>query len=311
MNKAILSYKYMPELPEVETIKRGLSSLIINRTVDQVVFDNPKSFPNSPSDVKQFLIGAKITQVNRRGKALILTLDNSYALIIHLKMTGQLVYDGPDQHFGAGHPNDSLIRRLPDKTTRVTITFTDGTRLFFNDQRKFGWVRLYPASEICRITFFERLGPEPLDPDFTWQMLKNRLVRRQRSTIKAALLDQSVIAGVGNIYADESLWGAKIHPGTLVEALNAPDYKRLHKALIEILMLAINKGGSTDRNYVNAKGERGNYLEFARVFRREGQTCPRCATVIEKTRIGGRGTHFCPHCQHLKSINRYNKQQQK
>ncbi len=294
----------MPELPEVETIRRGLDNLVIGKQVSAVDFDTAKSFPNSPSDVRKFLIGAKVKTINRRGKALIIQLDSGYSLIIHLRMTGQLVYDDGTTHFGAGHPNDSLVSSLPDKSTRVKLTFTGGSRLFFNDQRKFGWVRLYPSLMIDEIDFFRRLGPEPLAPDFTWQNFRGRLLLRPRSSIKATLLDQSVVAGVGNIYADESLWEARIHPSTTVNSLTVKDFKNLHLALIKVLNLSLDYGGSTDRNYVNVEGKRGSYLEFASVFRRQNQPCPRCSMLIEKIRVAGRGTHYCPHCQKLKPTNK-------
>jgi formamidopyrimidine-DNA glycosylase len=143
----------------------------------------------------------------------------------------------------------------------------------------------------------KKVGPEPLSKDFTWQVLQERLRRRKNSNIKAALLDQTVLAGIGNIYADEALWGAKIHPSILVKNVSPAKIKKLYEEIIYVLELAIKKGGSTDRNYVNAEGKRGSYLSFARVFRREGQPCPRCGHTIEKIRVAGRGTHVCPHCQ--------------
>jgi formamidopyrimidine-DNA glycosylase len=294
----------MPELPEVETIKRGLDNLIIGKQVLAVDFDTPKSFPNAPSDVKQFLIGAKVETITRRGKALLFRLSSDYSLIVHLRMTGQLVYDDSHTHFGAGHPNDSLISHLPDKSTRVQLSFTDGSLLFFNDQRKFGWMRLYPSTMVDEINFFSRLGPDPLAADFSWQKLRERLMKRPRSVIKAVMLDQSILAGVGNIYADESLWEASIHPATPVNALTVKDFKNLHTALIKVLNLSLERGGSTDRNYVNAEGGRGSYLEFASVFRRQNQPCPRCGRTIIKVRIAGRGTHLCPYCQRVKSIKK-------
>jgi len=287
----------MPELPEVETIRRGLSMLLPGRTVERTESTTPKSFPNSDADVRAFLVGAKITSIRRRAKVLMIDLSSSYTLVIHLKMTGQLVFRSKGARFGAGHPSDSLIGELPDKSTRATLEFTDGSHLFFNDQRKFGWVRLVPTREVPNIDFMRRVGPEPLEADFIWQLLRDRLQRRGNTTIKAALLDQSVIAGVGNIYADESLWGAKLHPARLVKTLTDSDFRRLHDALVDVLRLSIDKGGSTDKNYVNAEGKKGSYLSFASVFRREGQPCPRCGTVIIKIRVAGRGTHLCSHCQ--------------
>ena len=293
----------MPELPEVETIRVGLSRLLPGLEVAGVDNDWPKSFPNAAEDVKQFLIGAKITEVSRRAKVLIINLSSDYSLVVHLKMTGQLVYVGK-QRFGAGHPNQDLVNELPAKATRVTITFTDGSQLFFNDQRKFGWMRLLPTIEVPEINFFRSVGPEPLEANFTDKVFIDRLMRRKNSNIKAVLLDQTVLAGVGNIYADESLWGAKIHPSTIVSVIPKSKLSSLHQSLIDVLRLSIEKGGSTDRNYVDSEGKRGSYLSFANVFRKEGQPCSRCGTTIEKTRVAGRGTHFCPTCQKIPRGNK-------
>lgn len=287
----------MPELPEVETVRRGLEKLIIGRVIKKVVHDTPKSFPNATSDVKHFLIGAEVTDIRRRAKVLLIDLSTDYTLVIHLKMTGQIVFVG-EERFGAGHPNDSLINELPDKSTRVTFDFEDGSKLFFNDQRKFGWIRLMPTIEIPNIDFMKKVGPEPLEADFTWQEFTERFQRRVKTSIKAALLDQSVIAGVGNIYADESLWGARIHPKRLVGSVTDSEFKELYTDLREVMNLAIEKGGSSNHTYINAEGKKGSYMDFARVFRREGQTCPRHPeVVIEKLRVAGRGTHICPVCQ--------------
>jgi formamidopyrimidine-DNA glycosylase len=303
-----------------------------------------KSFPNARAAVNSFLVGAKVVAVARRAKVLLVELDTKYSLVIHLKMTGQLVFvgrhsssfpppvvvedkirresskkfvikgdntfnwpdragnDGKDKpvRFGAGHPNDSLVAKLPDKSTRVIFSFRDGSKLFFNDQRKFGWVRLIPTAEVSQIDFFKKVGPEPLSEDFTWKVMKQRLCRRENTNIKAALLDQTVIAGVGNIYADESLWGAKIHPATLVKNLSDAKLRKLYEALVAVLKLSIEKGGSTDKNYVDAEGKKGSYLRFANVFRREGLPCPRHPdTMIIKVRVAGRGTHICPRCQKI------------
>ena len=289
----------MPELPEVETVRRGLSQLIIGKGVSAVDHDTEKGFPNAPADVKAFLIGASIIGVHRRAKVLMIELSTEYTLLIHLKMTGQLVYVDSTTRFGAGHPNDSLINTLPDRSTRVSLHFTDGSTLFFNDQRKFGWVRLMPKVEIPTIDFMKKVGPEPLEADFTPQQFRERFARRARTNIKAAILDQSVVAGVGNIYADESLWGAKIHPQRLVSSITENEFTHLYTELREVMNLAIEKGGSSNHTYVNAEGKKGSYMDFARVFRREGLACPRCGTIIEKLRVAGRGTHVCPHCQRL------------
>ena len=361
----------MPELPEVETVRLGLQRLLPGRVIAHVESDWPKSFPNSEEDVKAFLLGAEILQVRRRAKVLLIDLTSEYTLVIHLKMTGQLVFvqktsgskvegkklkvSEAELRFGAGHPNDSLIGELPDKSTRVTFTFLDGSKLFFNDQRKFGWIRLLPtklidaaltgsaleanarkrgsaqrAVQVVRgvstgvadaavvqelsqpaelglargesgadavIDFMQKVGPEPLEADFTPDILFNRIQRRKNSNIKAVLLDQTVLAGVGNIYADEALWAAKIHPETLVKDLSKQQVALLHEVLVAVLRLSIEKGGSSNHTYVNAEGKKGSYMNFANVFRRDGEACPRCGTTIIKLKVAGRGTHICPVCQ--------------
>ena len=288
----------MPELPEVETVRIGLTKLLPGKKIAGVKHDWPKSFPNAEADVAAFLIGAKVLGIRRRAKVLIIDLDSQHSLVIHLKMTGQLVYRSNDdkQRFGAGHPSDSLVGKLPDKSTRVTFDLVDA-KLFFNDQRKFGWIRLLPTVEVENIDFFQKVGPEPLGADFTDAQFAERFKRRANTSIKAALLDQTVIAGVGNIYADESLWAARIHPATLVRKISQLKLRKLFAELQAVLALAIAKGGSSDRNYVNAEGKKGSYLSFAKVFRRNGQPCPRCGTEIIKIRVAGRGTHICPSCQ--------------
>lgn len=288
----------MPELPEVETIRIGLSRLLPGLVIKDVSHDYDKGFPNSQGDVQAFLVNAEVITVRRRAKVLLIDLSSDYSLVVHLKMTGQLVYRGLEV-FAGGHPSDSLVGKLPDKTTRVIFTFMDQSKLFFNDMRKFGWVRLMPTIEIPNLDFMKKVGPEPLEASFTWQVLRDRLKRRANTSIKGALLDQSVLAGIGNIYADESLWGARIHPATLVKNVSDSKLRALHKSIIEVLQLSLANGGSTDRNYVDAEGKRGTYLKFAKVFRREGQPCPRCGTTIIKIRVAGRGTHLCPNCQRL------------
>ncbi|MBI2589250.1 hypothetical protein HYW35_03575 [Candidatus Saccharibacteria bacterium] len=368
----------MPELPEVEIIKQGLSKLLPGRIIADVWHNWQKSFPNAPADVARFLVDAKIISVKRRAKVLIIELSSGYSLVVHLKMTGQLVFvpktseqkarlrqsygrqakskkQKAEKKFGGGHPTKSLIGKLPDKSTRVIVEFyppkgardirlstlqgkveqrtkpymkygegvaqtltqqsaksvagvpgrqpeqqgdtAHGPRLFFNDQRKFGWMRLLPTVEVPQIDFMKKVGPEPLEDNFTVGVFIERLNRRKNSSIKAMLLDQTVLAGVGNIYADESLFAAKIHPATPVFKVSKAKLVMLHNALRQILQQAIDKGGSTDRNYVDVKGKKGSYLNFAQVFRRQGQVCSRCGGVIQKIRVAGRGTHICPRCQ--------------
>lgn len=293
----------MPELPEVETVVRGLNRLILKKKISKVNFDWPKSFPNNPDDVHDYMIGAIISKVRRRGKTIIIELENGWALVTHLRMTGQMVYRG-EENWGAGHPNEDFLADLPNKSTRVEIDFSDNTKLFFNDQRKFGYMNLMPIPEILNQPFFKKLGPEPLEDNFSLHEFKKILSRKSRSLIKPTILDQSVIAGVGNIYADESLWRAKIHPETRIEDFSEEDFANLYEAIRFVMNKSIEKGGSTDRNYVNADGSRGNYLEYAAVYHKNGQPCKRCGTEISKIKVGGRGTHLCFKCQKNKSLER-------
>lgn len=289
----------MPELPEVETIRRGLARLIVGKKVTGAEnFTSAKSFPNAQSDVEQFLYSATITDVRRRAKVLLIDLSSEYTLVTHLKMTGQIIVVDGNERWGGGHPNDSFVRTLPDNTTRERLDFSDGSHLYFNDLRKFGWMKLYPTIEVPNIDFMQKVGPEPLEDAFTSTEFIPRVRKRNGTTIKAAILDQTVLAGVGNIYADESLWSTKLHPATRVRDVSGAKLSELLVNIKAVMNLSIEKGGSTDKNYVDAEGNKGSYLAFANVFRREGQACPRHPDVlIEKIRVAGRGTHVCPVCQ--------------
>lgn len=291
----------MPELPEVEVIRSGLSELIAKKTIEKVNVLNAKSFQASTSSIDVFVNNSTILSVKRRAKILLIELSSGYSLIIHLKMTGQLLFrdnQNKSKNFAGGHPSDSFLSVLPDNHTRVELIFTDSTALFFNDMRKFGWIKLLPTTELKEEKFIAKLGPEPLIGNPTPEYLK-RMSRHPKSLVKAALLNQEIVAGIGNIYADEALWGAMIHPKTRVENLSKKQLEDILNAAIEVMSFSINKGGSTDRNYLNAKGEKGSYLTFANVFRKEGKPCPRCGHVIEKIRVAGRGTHICSNCQQL------------
>ena len=290
----------MPELPEVETVRLGLQEFLPSQSIKSIHTDWAKSLPVSKDVIEKHLLGAKIESVQRRGKLIIMPLSSGYSLLVHLKMTGQLVYR-PNQGkgFGGGHPNDSLIDKLPDRSTRVVMELTSGT-LFFNDQRKFGWVKLERSKGLYQNNaFLKKLGPEPLEDNYSFDQFRSSLKRHPKTSIKAAILNQEVLAGVGNIYADESLFAARIHPLSKVEKISTIKLKRLYEAIRAVMKLSISHGGSSDRNYVDAKGNRGSYLKFAQVFRKEGSNCPRCGHEIIKIRAAGRGTHICPACQKI------------
>ncbi len=288
----------MPELPEVETIRRGLNQFIIKQKITKIDVLCEKSFQGIP-------ILGRITNIRRFGKALIIDLDNQNSLMIHLRMTGQLIYDGAEdqlhgakslpKRYAAGHPSDNFIDRLPNRQTRVILRLENGT-LFFNDQRKFGFIKTLPTSEVTNDSFIKKLAKEPWS--MTAEELHTKLQKHKESPIKAAILDQTIVCGLGNIYADETLFSIGIHPETKSGALSLKDVNNLLHAASDVMQKSINSGGSTMKTYVKADGTKGDYLEkFAQVFHREGKPCPKCGTKIIKLRVAGRGTHICPHCQ--------------
>ena len=289
----------MPEGPEVETIRRGLELGIVGQSIAglEVLYDGSFAVPE---DVRRrWLIGAKVTHAERHGKVLVLRLDNDRALLFHLKMTGQVVLEKADgERFAGGHPSESMASGLPDRSTRVVFEFASGDLMYFNDQRKFGWIKLVAAAEVMRDALVARLGPEALSDGFKVTYLADQLKRHARAPVKAVILDQSTVAGVGNIYADESLHLAKIHPARLAGSLTPSEVMRLCAAVREIMALGIEHGGTSFAHYVNSLGGKGDYLEHARVFRRQGQPCPvHPEVLIQKIRVAGRGTHICPKCQ--------------
>ena len=276
----------MPELPEVETIRRGLSKFIIKQKIKKVRILCAKSFIGKPQT-------AKITGIRRFGKALIIDLDNQKSLMIHLRMTGQLIYDGKER-YAAGHPSDNFLDKLPNKQTRVILELENGT-LYFNDQRKFGFIKVLNTKEVENDPFIRKLAKEP------WQMQPADFyekLQKHSTTIKATILDQTIICGLGNIYTDEALFKAKIHPKTRANKLSKEETKTLLESAKYVMEKSIESGGSTLRDYKKADGTKGDYLDkFAQVYNREGQSCV-CGTTIKKTRIAGRGTYYCPRCQH-------------
>ena len=280
----------MPELPEVETIRRGLAKFIIKDKIKDTKILCAKSFQGEP-------VKAEIKSIRRYGKALIIDLNNGKSLMIHLRMTGQLIYDDhKKERYAAGHPSENFVDKLPNKQTRVILELENGT-LYFNDQRKFGFIKVLNTKDVENDPFIKKLAKEP------WQMtpdeLYEKLQRHKNSCIKAVILDQTIICGLGNIYADESLFMAGIHPATKAGNITKKDTAKLLDAAKTVMDKSIASGGSTMKDYVKADGTRGDYLDkFAQVFNKKGQPCPTCGKAkIEKIKVAGRGTHFCPNCQ--------------
>ena len=268
----------MPELPEVETIKSEISPYLIGRRITNVtLFWERMVRQPSAAEFRERLNGQRITGVGRRGKYLLLSLCGGDTLVIHLKLTG------------------SLWLKLPpegDKFVRAAISFDDGSHIYFRDPRKFG--KMWLVSDKSAAT--GDLGPEPLEPDFTPEVLATRL-QRHKIPVKAALLDQRVIAGVGNLYADEALFAAKVHPMRPADGLTPEEIKRLRRSISDVLVHGIDNKGASVENYYRPDGTKGNAHAEFKVARQRGFPCPNCGTPIQYMKVRGRGTYFCPKCQ--------------
>ena len=277
----------MPELPEVETIRRQLDVLLVGRSVVGLRSTWATSLTGRGVDPAAVL-ERPVTGVWRRGKVLGLDLEGGISVLVHLRMTGQLLLD----------PRNALGGTVEETSaTRVVLDLDDGSRLVFNDHRKFGRLVVLPSSDVGADPLLARMGPEPLGESFDPGVLSEALHRHPGLRIKTALLDQGVMAGVGNIYADEALWQAGLHPERRCGTLKRPGVAALHAGIVTVLTEGVARGGSTMRDYVDARGERGGYLDVAAVYGRAGRPCLRCGTAVVKTTVGGRGTHFCPACQ--------------
>ena len=287
----------MPELPEVENVRRGLERVLLQEQIAKVEVFLERIFVGDP----HALVGTRFVGVGRRGKALLLQTDREITALIHLRMTGQLIFLPPDgrSREGGGHPSDALIQPLPNKHTHVILTMEEGGRLFFNDQRTFGSIKLFETHRLAEEPFLQKLGPEPWDEAFSAAMLYQACQARPRSSIKALLLDQSLVAGIGNIYADEALFLSQLHPQRPAKTIQREDAVRLIEQIRYVLERGILYGGVSARDYVNAEGLRGTMQEQLFVYGREGEACKKCETILEKSRVAGRGTHTCPQCQPL------------
>lgn len=281
----------MPELPEVETVARQLRTVLINKKIDTINVLKAKSWQGDT----QAVLHSPITEVSRRSKILRLHFANQQNIVVHLKMSGQLIYVDGAKRLGGGHPTADWIHELPSKHTRVQIHFEDGTDLFFNDQRMFGWLKVLDNEHVDQA--YMNLAPDIIDPAITPEHLLSR-AKNKTIPIKQFVMDNAIVAGVGNIYACDSLNLAKISPSRSTKTITAPEMKRLCAAMQQVVEKGIELGGATAHGeYVNVAGLAGKYQEVMRVYGRKGEPCLNCGTSIEKIKLGGRGTYFCPHCQ--------------
>ncbi len=281
----------MPELPEVETLRRELARVLPGQKIKSVQILNNKSVaPLSPKTFRQKIADHKIKQVNRRAKILLVDLIGPLTLAFHLKMTGQLIYSPKSgRMIMGGHPED------PAKYTRIIFFFWSGDKLIFNDLRKFGWARLVNDAGVKSLV--EHVGVEPLSKEFSLAEFTKLLKKYPNRTVKQTLLDQSLVAGLGNIYVDESCFLAKVRPNRRIKTLTKQNITNLHLAIIKILKHSISKKGTSSRNYVRSDGSRGGFVPHLNVYGRANLPCKICSTPIKKFRHAGRGTHYCPKCQ--------------
>lgn len=273
----------MPELPEVETVRKGLERLVVNQEIASITIKVPKMVKTDLNDFMISLPGKTIQQVLRRGKYLLFDFGEM-VMVSHLRMEGKYLL----------FPN-----KVPDnKHFHLYFKLTNGSTLVYQDVRKFGTFELVRKSSLKDYFTQKKLGPEPTADTFQFEPFSKGLANSKKP-IKTLLLDQRLVAGLGNIYVDEVLWAAKIHPQRLANQLTESETSLLHKEIIRILTLGIEKGGSTIRTYKNALGEDGTMQKYLQVYGKTGQPCPRCGCLIKKIKVGGRGTHYCPRCQCL------------
>lgn len=285
----------MPELPEVEMVRRQLADKIVGKKITAIEVRAPKAV-DGDDDYESELVGRKITDIKRVGKYLFFTLTDGEYIIAHLRMTGRMIFQSADsdEQVGGGHALKQQPDQQPHKHTRIIFSFADGSHLYYNDMRKFGYMKRATKTEVEEQK--NKLGVEPIADSYNLEDFRDLLSGRNTS-VKAALLKQGDIAGLGNIYVDEACWRAQIRPDRTAGSLTSKETKELFSATTTVLEDAISYGGTTFRDYVDTDGEHGNFTDKLAVFARDDEDCPRCGEIIEKSRVAGRGTHICPGCQ--------------
>lgn len=272
----------MPELPEVETVRRGLEQLVAGSEIESVDVLYPKMIDVTPEKFNEILSHQVITGINRRGKYLLIRISNGYTIVSHLRMEGKYDVEPEGQQL--------------DKHTHIVFHLTDGRQLRYNDTRKFGRMNLVKTGEEYKVAGLKTIGPEPTAQSLTLEYMVDIFGKSHRKA-KPFLLDQSNIAGLGNIYVDEVLWMSKIHPEQPVNLISETELADLRANIIDEIARAIDGHGTTVHSYSNAYGEAGSFQNYLQVYGRKGEPCLRCQTPIEKIKVAQRGTSFCPHCQ--------------
>lgn len=287
----------MPELPEVETIRLGLQKYLVGHEITAIEVKLKRIFTGSAEQI----IGSKIIKIERFGKGLVIEFANGFALAIHIKMTGQLIYN--DLAFVKNknmHISPSKVGQIPNKYTHVIFTLNKGAMLYYNDIRQFGWLKIVKRSEIEKLPFFKGLGPE-LIPSSGQEALNleqfNKILSSSNLAVKPLIMDQKKIGGIGNIYANDGLSLSRINPKRPSSSLTSVEAKELYGAVLAVMERSMKCGGASELNFVNALGQEGEYQNHSLVYGKKGKKCPNCGEEIKKIFLGGRGTFFCENCQ--------------
>lgn len=281
----------MPELPEVETIRLGLQKYLVGHRIEKVEVRLSKLFSGDSKNI----IGAKVIDIKRFGKGLVIDLNNGYSIAIHIKLTGQLIYKGPEVPKETKVAKEKIGGELPNKWTHVIFYLDKKSFLYYNDLRQFGWIRIVQSSKLKDQSFFKDLGLE-FFKDLTLDKFQT-IISSSNSPVKSLLMDQKKMSGIGNIYANDALFEARIDPRRKTKTLSKKEVENLYKAILKVLNLGLESHGATEVNFVDVLGQKGEYQKHFLVYSREGEKCKVCAGVIKKIKLGGRGTYFCPECQ--------------
>lgn len=286
----------MPELPEVETIRLGLEQHLVGKKIEDVEVRLSKIVQGDVEDI----VGTKVTGVRRFGKGLVIDLDNKYSIAFHVKLTGQIIY----QETNGTKVSKKMVGDLPGKFTHVIFELDKGARLYYNDIRQFGWIRIVKTDELTKILFFKELASDFATVSQSGELRSNitieqfsHILSRSGQPIKVVIMDQQRIGGIGNIYANDALWDAKIDPKRKASSLTDKETEELYNSLIKVLKKGFQYGGASELRFVNALGQEGEYQKHFLAYAQKGKPCKRCGETMKKEYVGGRGSFYCSRCQ--------------
>jgi len=287
----------MPELPEVETLKLGLQKYLVGHKILDVDILHPGIFVGD----KKNIVGSRVLDIKRVGKGLIIGLDNGFSLAIYIKLTGQLIYrDDKTSKFAV---SKEKVGTIPNKFTHLIFDLDRGAKLYYNDQRRFGWIKIVKTAEVMSLPFFKNMGPEPSvakalegRPILTLEKFRD-LLSKSKTIVKPLLMDQKKIGGIGNIYANDALFLARIDPRRKANSLSKTEIRKLYDSIHTVLQKGLDNGGASELTFVNILGQDGGYQKHILIYGKRGKACPNCGGKIQFVKIGGRGTYYCENCQ--------------